>query len=104
MNSTMEKMADEKSSMMGNQFFGEVSHDEPKECAIIGLIKNQKIVLEERLSDAKLKFADATLDKENWSMAKEREIACKVIEGQVLILSKLEQDFENMLTPMPMAV
>ena len=34
-------------------------------------------------------------------MAKEREIACKVIEGQIAILSKLRQDFESMLTPMP---
>ena len=39
MDQTIEKMADEKANMMGNQFFGEVSHDEPKECAVMGLIK-----------------------------------------------------------------
>lgn len=46
------------SPMMGNSFFGEVSHnaDDPKEYAMMGLIKNQKIDLEERLNDAKLKI------------------------------------------------
>ena len=104
MNSTMEKMADEKSNTMGNQFFGEISHDDPKECAVMGLIKNQIHDLEEHLESAKIKFANATLDKDNWSMAKECEIACKVIDGQINILSKLQHDFECMLTPIPMAV
>ena len=60
---TAEKTTDSMGSMMKNQFFGEVSHssDDPKECAMMGLIRNQKIDLEERLNDAKLKFADANL-------------------------------------------
>ena len=80
---TAEKTTDSMGSMMKNQFFGEVSHssDDPKECAMMGLIRNQKIDLEERLNDAKLKFADANLVKDNWSCAKEREIDCKVLEG-----------------------
>lgn len=40
MDQTIEKMADEKANMMGNQFFG-TPHEETKECAVMGLIKNQ---------------------------------------------------------------
>lgn len=49
---TAEKPTDSMGSMMKNQFFGEVSHssDDPKECAMMGLIRNQKFDLEERLS------------------------------------------------------
>ena len=101
---TAEKTTDSMSPMMGNSFFGEVSHnaDDPKECAMMGLIKNQKIDLEDRLNEAKLKFADANLVKDNWSCAKEREIDCKVLEGQIAILSKVERDLANMLTPAKM--
>lgn len=101
MDQTIEKMADEKANMMGNQFFGEVSHEEPKECAVIGLIKNQIIVLDEELNDAKLRYADVALEEENWSAKYERKQACKILEGQIAILNKLQRDFECMLTPMP---
>lgn len=101
MDQTIEKMADEKANMMGNQFFGEVSHDEPKECAVMGLIKNQIIVLDEELNDAKLRYADVALEEENWSAKYERKQACKILEGQIAILNKLQKDFECMLTPMP---
>ena len=74
------------------------SNEMPK-CAIIGLIKNQMIVLEEDLKEAKLRYADVALEKENWSGKYERELDCKVIEGQMAILSKLERDFECMFTP-----
>ena len=69
------------------------------ECAVIGLIKNQMIVLEEDLREAKLRYADVALEKENWSGKYEREMDCKVIEGQMAILNKLEKDFECMFTP-----
>ena len=90
-------------SMMNNSFFGEVSHENnekiSKECAFIGLIKNQKLVLEDELREAKLRFADVALERENWSGKYEREMACKVIEGQIAMLNKLETDFECMITP-----
>ena len=73
--------------------------DNMPECAVIGLIKNQMIVLEEDLREAKLRYADVALEKENWSGKYERELDCKVIEGQMKILSKLEKDFECMFTP-----
>ena len=108
MNSTDEKMQNETMSM-NTQFNADFLHreDEKKECAIMGLIRNQKIVLEEELNEAKLKYADVALEDENWSGKYERKMACKVLEGQIFILGKLEKDFENMLspmTPMPMAV
>ena len=73
--------------------------DNMPECAVIGLIKNQMIVLEEDLREAKLRYADVALEKENWSGKYEREMDCKVIEGQMAILNKLEKDFECMFTP-----
>lgn len=105
MNSTDEKMQG-NSMMMDTQFNADFlrREDEKKECAIKGLIKNQKIVLEEELHDAKLKYADVALEEENWSGKYERKMACKVLEGQIAILSKLEMDFENMLTPITKAM
>lgn len=100
MNQTIEKMADEKANMMGNQFFG-TPHEETKECAVMGLIKNQIIVLDEELNEAKLRYADVALEEENWSAKYERKQACKILEGQIAILNKLQRDFECMLTPMP---
>lgn len=99
MSLTNDKMPENNSSMMGNQFFGK-PHEDSKECAMIGLIKNQIHDLEDELNEAKLRFADATLDKDNWSMAKEREIACKVVEGQIAILARLQNAYEDMLSPM----
>ena len=97
----MEKTNEEMSKMRDNQFFGEITHDESgkKECAMMGLIKNQKILLEEELKIAKLKYADVALEKDNWSGRYEREMDCKVIEGQIAILTKMERDLMEMLTP-----
>lgn len=102
---TADKMHDNTMSLKAREFtanLGNTSNDDVKECAMMGLIKNQKIDLEERLNNAKLKFADANLVKDNWSCAKEREIDCKVLEGQIFILSKIERDLEDMLTPAKM--
>lgn len=92
------KMSEEKSNMLDAQFWG-TPHEKSKECAMIALIKTKMNDLESDLYEAKIKFADSTLDKDNWSMAKEREIACKVIEGQISILSKLKSAYEEMLSP-----
>ena len=64
--------------------------NEMPECALI---------LEDDLREAKLRYADVALEKENWSGKYEREMECKVIEGQMRILNKLEKDFECMFTP-----
>jgi len=77
------------------------SMDKMPECAIVGLIKNHKLMLEESLQDAKLRFAEASLDEDNWSGKYERKTECKIIEGQMSILTKLLNDFECMFTPQP---
>ncbi|MCD7779689.1 MAG: hypothetical protein LUH05_03335 [Candidatus Gastranaerophilales bacterium] len=97
MNSTMEKQTE--TMQMKDQFFGEISKENSKECAIMGLIKNQKMVLEEELSEAKLRYADVALEDENWSGKYERKMTCKILEGQIVILSKLQHDFECMMSP-----
>ena len=101
METTMEMpMADSMNESMDSEMDAtpKKSNSMP-ECAVIGLIKNQMIVLEEDLREAKLRYADVALEKENWSGKYEREMDCKVIEGQMRILSKLEKDFECMFTP-----
>lgn len=75
------------------------SMDKMPECAIVGLIKNHKLMLEENLQDAKLRYAEASLDDDNWSGKYERKTECKIIEGQMSILTKLLNDFECMFTP-----
>ena len=75
------------------------SMDKMPECAIVGLIKNHKLMLEENLQDAKLRYAEASLDDDNWSGKYERKTQCKIIEGQMSILTKLLNDFECMFTP-----
>lgn len=106
MDQTVEKMTEEKGNMMGNQFFG-TPHEETKECAVMGLIKNQIIVLEEKLDEAYKKLGQVSTDEENWSAKYERKMTCKILESQIAILNKLQNDFECMLTPMsskPMAM
>ena len=98
MENTMEMSMAETDSDVEMDATPKKSNDMP-ECAIIGLIKNQMIVLEDALREAKLRYADVALEKENWSGKYERELDCKVIEGQMKILSKLEKDFECMFTP-----
>ncbi|UKI41413.1 MAG: hypothetical protein L6V95_15580 [Candidatus Melainabacteria bacterium] len=58
-------------------------------------------MLDEELNEAKLRYADVALEEENWSAKYERKQTCKILEGQIAILNKLQRDFECMLTPMP---
>ena len=103
MNQALEEMAQEKSNKMDNQFFGEVPNaQKDNTCAVIGLIKNQIIVLEEELDEAKIRFANAARDPNlHWTVKYERDCECKVIEGKITILHKFQRDFENMMAPMP---
>lgn len=103
MNQALEEMAQEKANKMDNQFFGEVPNMQKDNiCAVIGLVKNQIIVLEDELNDAKIRFANAARDQNlHWTMKYERDCECKVIEGKIAILHKFQRDFENMMAPMP---
>lgn len=94
---TMDKTVDDSMTEMEAAPRGKM--EVKPQCAISGLIKNHIIVLEEALGEAKMKYADAALDDENWSGKYERKVECKVLEGQIAILSKLDNDFECMFTP-----
>lgn len=98
---TMEKTNAEMSTTRDNQFFGDIAQEEnnKKECAMMGLIKNQIIVLNEELDVAYNRLGQVATDEENWSGKYERKMACKILQGQIAILTKLEKDMENMLTP-----
>jgi len=103
--STME----ETSNLMQNEpikhddhYFGKITNDSEhmKECAIMSVLRNQKVMLEEDLQEAKMKFANAALRKDNWVDTHEKERVCNVLEGQISILCKMEREFENMLSVM----
>lgn len=94
---SMEKTTDDSMTEMEAMPKGKM--DVKPHCAISGLIKNHIIVLEDALNEAKMRYADAALDDENWSGKYERKMECKVLEGQIAILSKLDDDFECMLAP-----
>lgn len=94
-----------QNSMMGNQFFGDVDKmSMSKECAIIGLIKNQKIVLEEEYSEAKDKYAGAILKDKYCPATYEAEFKCRLLEAKLDVVSQMQRDIENMLPPLAMAV
>jgi len=98
-NSTMVEGQAVDSSMTEMEAMPKSKMEITPQCAVSGLIKNQIIVLEEALDEAKMKYADAALDDENWSGKYERKIECKVLEGQISILSKLDNDLECMFEP-----
>lgn len=100
--STQDKMENSMNESMDSEMNATPKKmDTMPECAVIGLIKNQILVLEEDLREAKLRYADVALEKDNWSGKYERELDCKVFEGQIAILAKLQMDFECMFTPSP---
>ena len=95
---TEEKM-EMKPEMTNKNLRGKVSAntEDARQCAVISILRNQKIVLEEDLDDATKKLGEATLDKENWVAKYECEMKCNVIKGQIAIVSKLQREFENMM-------
>lgn len=98
MNETM-KQENGMQESMDNSFYGKSPKmDDSKSCAIVGILRNQRIVLEENLTEAKLKFANASLCDDNWLDKHKSEIACKVMEGQIYILNKMEREIENMMS------
>lgn len=64
----------------------------------LGIIKNQILVLEEELKQAKIEYADMELDSNDWQCKTDRKIKCKVLEGQIAILQKMEQGLEGIFT------
>jgi len=63
-----------------------------REKFVIGLILSQRIILDEVLSEAKLRYADIALKDESWHEKNDQKIRCRMIEAQIMILNKLERD------------
>lgn len=62
------------------------------------IIRNQVCDLEEKLNEAKIKFAEACLD-EDYSGKLDQQISCKNISAQIEILDKIELDILSILEP-----
>ena len=75
-----------------------------KKINFITKFKNQKIVLEEEYSEAKDKYAGAILKDKYCPATYEAEFKCRLIEAKLDIVSQMQRDVENMLTPLAMAV
>lgn len=98
MNSTMETMPNE--TKQENQFYGDfLKKEETRENAMLGLIKNQKIMLEEEFAEAKEKYAGRLLKDKYCPETYEAEFKCRLIEAKMDIVSKIQKDLENMLSP-----
>lgn len=102
---TAEKTAEEKPNnmMMGNHFFGEVTTEEkeetPKECSVVGIIKNFINDLEEKMEAADKDFSRA-YHREKYSPATyEADEKCKLLEAQKKILTEVVNTIEYMITP-----
>lgn len=99
MNATMEKTANENAPMMETTMYGDFLHkDNSKECAILGVIKNQRIVLEEELSAAKENYGDKLLKGRYEPETYNAEIKCRIIEGKLNAVTRIQNSVEDMLS------
>lgn len=99
MNSTMEKMADENPSMMDTTVFIDPSTiSDSKECAILGLIKNQRIVLEEEFTTAKEKYAGKLLNDKYNPDTYNAELDCRIIDAKLNVVTMMQKNVEKMLS------
>lgn len=99
---TAEQMHDAMPDLKSGEFtanLGDDTKEVSNECAVMGLIKNQMLVLEEDYAAAKDSFATAKLNDKYSPASYEAELNCRLIEAKIEILSKLKNDFECMLSP-----
>lgn len=61
-------------------------------------IKNEIGNLEEDLKQAKIEYADIELDSNDWHCKTDRKIKCKVIEGKIEVLWKMEKFIQGVFT------
>lgn len=65
---------------------------------IVGIVKNQIIELNEELNLAKIDYANSSLDDNEWPTKRNKKEKCKVLEGQVAVLQKIEREIVEMFT------
>ena len=101
---TEEKSVKEMSeAMMENSMPKEVSEKkETKECAIIGLIKNQRIVLEEELDDAYREYGFISKKAKFSSKYYKAEHRCNILEAKLEVVEQMEAYIMEMMK-LPMA-
>lgn len=104
-NNSMERTNDSMTSnMMNPSFYGEFTNNvdesetRKKECAIIGLIKNQINVLEEEIDEAHKSFSRAYHNERYSQTTYEADEKCKMLKAKKDILVKVKGDIEDMLT------
>lgn len=94
---TDEKMPENMAEMQNNSFLGEVPQ-EPEmtpESVMMGLFKNQIIVLEEKLVSANAEFGKAVRNPNmHWMERNDRKTECKILEGQINVIKQLQNNFE----------
>ncbi len=97
---TTEQKSEAKQEMPDNHFYGKLTTnmEDSKQCMVMNVLKKHKESLEEDFNDARLRLGDATLDKENWVARCDCEMKCNVIKGQISLISKLQKEFENMMS------
>ncbi len=65
---------------------------------ILEVVKNEIENLEEDLKQAKIEYADVELSPNNWNNKTDRKVKCKVLEGKIEILWKMEKCVQGVFT------
>ena len=71
-----------------------------EQAQILQGIKNEIETLEEDLKQAKIDYADIELDSNDWHCKTDRKIKCKVLEGKIEVLWKMEKFIQGVFTEM----
>jgi len=90
----------ETNKAMENQFFGDVSKPMSlgKECAMIGIMKNKIIVLNDELLVAEAEFGRVSQDETvHWTIKKKKENNCSYIKGKISAIEELMKNFDDLL-------
>lgn len=69
-----------------------------EQAKILGIIKKEIQTLEEDLKQAKIEYADMELDTTDWHCKENRKIKCKVLEGKIEVLWKMEKYLQGIFT------
>lgn len=98
---TKQEMSSELQDMMINKEFVGQMHEniDHSEYAIMSLIDTQMLDLQKELKEAKLEYADASLQDENWSAKYNCKMACKILLCKISLLTELKRDIDKIFTP-----
>lgn len=82
-----------------NQFFGEPSFSVDYCELIVGLLRNYKIVITQKLDNALIAFAKVSMQEENWPEKRKKKTECEILEAKIEFLDDIERDVLNMFPP-----